>query len=91
MKVENKKIAFGLTNVFFAFEKVIAEMKKIQKYGGEIIPIMSKDTYTTDSKYYKSIDFIKDIEECSNRKIITVEKEAEEVEADILVIAPCCR
>lgn len=91
MKVEHKKIAFGLTDVFYTFEKVISEMKKIQKAGGEIIPIMSKDTYITNSKYYNSVDFIKDIEECSKRKIITLEDEVEKVDADILVIAPCSR
>lgn len=91
MKLVGKKIAFGLTSTFYAFKNTIKEMENIIAQGGEIIPIMPIDTYKTDSKYYKSEDFIKDIENVANRKIITKEEIADREEADILVIAPCCR
>ena len=91
MKIEGKRIAFGLTSTFYAFRNTINEMKNIATQGGEIIPIMPIDTYKTDSKYYKSIDFIKDIENITKKKIILMDEEADREEADILVIAPCCR
>lgn len=91
MKIKGKRIAFGLTNAFYTFKKTIEEMKNIVSEGGEIIPIMDFDTYSTNSKYGKTIDFIKNIETITNRKIITSEEVAEEIEADIMVIAPCYR
>ena len=83
MKLKDKRIAFGLTDSFFAFNKTIAEMKNLALEGAKIIPIMPLDTY--------KMEFIKEIEDISNRKIIIDEEEAEKVESDIMIIAPCSR
>ncbi len=52
---------------------------------------MSQNAYTTDSKFGTAKDFIKKIEEITNNKIINSMSEAEEIEADIMIIAPCSR
>jgi len=91
LKLKDKKIAFGLTSSFYAFKNTIEEMKNIIKMGGKIIPIMSKNAYTTDTKYYKAQELIKEIPRITNTEIIYKEEKAEEVEADIVVIAPCSR
>ena len=91
MKLKNKKIAFGLTSSFYTYKATINEIKKITSEGGEVFPIMSVGAYTTDSKYGKAKDFIKKIEDITNNKIINTMQEAEEVDSDILVIAPCSR
>ncbi len=91
MKLKNKKIAFGLTNAFYAFKATIAELSNIAIEGGEIFPIMSKDTYLVNNKFGNILDYASKIEEIAKRKIITSREEAERVEADIMVIAPCSR
>ena len=91
MKIKGKKIAFGLTSSFYAFKNTISEMEKIIKVGGEVIPIMSMSAYTTDSKFGNTSDFIERIENITKKKVINSILEAEEVEADIMVIAPCSR
>lgn len=91
MKLKDKKIAFGLTNVYYAFPNTIREIKNIIFEGGEVIPIMPIDTYKADNQYYDVSSFIKDIETITNKKIIISDIEAEKVEADIIVIAPCSR
>lgn len=83
MNLKDKKIAFGLTDVFYTFSNTILEMKKITENGGKLIPIIQKNE--------KYADFIKEIQEISNRIIIDSYEEAERIEADILVIAPCSR
>lgn len=88
MKLKDKKIAFGLTSTFYAFPNTIVEIKNIIHEGGEVIPIMPIETYYADKK---SENFIKDIEKITNKKIIIDEVEAEKIEADIIVIAPCSR
>ena len=91
MKIKNKKIAFGLTSSFYTYKSTISEIKKIIAEGGEVFPIMSIGAYTTDSKFGKAEDFIKKIEEITKKKIINTMQEAEELECNILVIAPCSR
>lgn len=91
MKLKDKQIAFGLTSCFYTFKNTIAEMKNIALEGGKIIPIMQNDTYTTDSKYGKALDFTRQIEKIANRKIIISKEEVEKIKMDITVIAPCSR
>ncbi len=91
MKIKNKKIAFGLTSSFYTYKATISEINKIVSEGGEVFPIMSVGAYTTDTKFGKAQDFIKKIEEITKKNIINTMQEAEEIESDILVIAPCSR
>lgn len=91
LKIKNKKIAFGLTSSFYTYKATISEIKKIVAEGGEVFPIMSIGAYTTDTKFGKAEDFIKRIENITKKKIINNMQEAEDVESDILVIAPCSR
>lgn len=91
MKIKNKKIAFGLTSAFYTYKATISEIKKIVSDGGEVYPIMSFGAYTTDSKFGKAIEFVNKIEDITRKKIIINMQEAEEIESDVLVIAPCSR
>lgn len=91
MKVKNKKIAFGLTSAFYTYKATISEIKKIVSDGGEVYPIMSFGAYTTDSKFGKAVEFVNKIEDITRKKIIINMQEAEEIESDVLVIAPCSR
>lgn len=89
MKVKNKKIAFGLTSSFYTFNATINEMEKIVSDGGEILPIMSKRAYFTDSRYGTANDFINRIEDITKNKIMISIEDIEGIDADIMVIAPC--
>lgn len=93
MELKGVKIGFCFTGIFYAFKNTIDEMKKIIKKGGEIIPIMSYNAYSTDSRFGKSKDFIDDIEKITGKKVIHTMQEAEYIydsyELDIMIIAPC--
>lgn len=91
MKLKDKKIAFGLTHAFYTFDKIIEQMKDIVLEGGEIFPIMPAITSQAHNKYGSIVDFVTKIEEITGKKIINDNVEAERVEADIMVIAPCSR
>ena len=92
MKLENKNIGFAFTGSFCTFKSTIAELKKISKICN-IIPIMSFNSYSLDTKFGKAIDFIKEIEEITGNKIIHTIQDAEPIGPknmlDILIIAPC--
>lgn len=91
LNIKDKKIAFGLTSSFYAFKDTIKEIEKIVSKGGDIFPIMSNGAFTTDSRFGKALDFIKEIEDITNKKVINNMEEAEEIDCDIMLIAPCSR
>lgn len=93
MKLEGKNIGFAFTGSFCTFEAVIKQLKKIADTGANILPIMSFNSYTLDTKFGTANDFIEKIENISQNKIIHTIQDAEPIGpkqlTDILIVAPC--
>ena len=94
MKLENLTIGLGITGSFCNFNEVkniIRDLKeqKVKK----IIPIVSENTKTLDTRFYKAKDFIAMLEAETNEKIIDTLVQAEPIGPknmiDIMVICPC--
>lgn len=87
-----KTIGFAFTGSFCTFEKTIIELKKLSKKYN-IIPIMSFNSYSLDTKFGKAIDFRNKIEEICENKILHTIQEVEPLgpkrKLDLLIIAPC--
>ena len=92
MKLNEKRIGFVMTGSFCTFRKTIDELKKIIKLGANVIPIMSENSYTMDTKFGKAKDFITEIEEITENKILHTVQEVEPIGPkdmlDILMVAP---
>ena len=92
MNIEGKRIGFVMTGSFCTFRKTIDELKKIVKLGAKVIPIMSENSYTMDTKFGKAEDFINEIEDITGTKILHTIQEVEPIGPkdmlDILVVAP---
>ena len=92
MNLEGKRIGFVMTGSFCTFRKTIDELKKIVKLGAKVVPIMSENSYTMDTKFGKVEDFIKEIEEITDTKILHTIQEVEPLGPkdmlDIMVVAP---
>ncbi len=95
MELKNKNIGYGFTGSFCTFRKSINELQKLVKLEANVYPIMSYNSYNLDTKFGKAQDFINEIEELTNKKIIHSIQEAEPIGPknmfDILIIAPCSR
>lgn len=93
MDVKNKKIGFILTGSFCTFSKTIPKIKELKNKGAEIIPIMSFNSYTMDTKFGKAQDFINEIQEITEKEIIHTIQDAEPIGpkrlTDIIIVAPC--
>lgn len=91
--MENLTVGFALCGSFCTFDKAINEINKLRKCGAEIIPIMSFNAYSTDTRFGKAIDFREKIENICGHKIISTISDAEPIGPkkllDILVIEPC--
>lgn len=92
MNLQGKRIGFVMTGSFYIFRKTIEELKKIVKLGAKIVPIMSENTYTLDTKLGKAEDFIKEVELITNTKILHTIQEVEPLGSkdmlDIIVVVP---
>ncbi len=92
MKIKDKRIGFVLTGSFCIFKHTIPQIKKIVEEGGIVIPIMSRNAYNMDTKFGTAQEFIKEIEEITNKEIIHTIQGAEPIGpkglTDILIIAP---
>ena len=61
LDLKGKRIGFVLTGSFGSFRKTIDELKKIVQLGVKIVPIMSENAYTMDTKFGKAQEFIDEI------------------------------
>ena len=93
MELCEKTVGFALTGSFCTYSKVIPEIQRLKSTGAKIIPIMSETSSSTDTRFGKAADFIKEIEEITENKVITSVWEAEPIGPkkllDALVVAPC--
>ena len=93
MELNGIKIGFVLTGSFCTFKKTIPKIKELINQGAQVLPIMSYNSYELDTKFGKAKDYISQIEEITNKKIIHTITEAEPIGpkklTDIMIIAPC--
>ena len=81
MTLDGKNIGYIFTGSFCTFRKSIDELKKIVKLIANVIPIMSYNSYTLDTKFGTANNFIKEIEDITGNKIIHTIQEAEPIRA----------
>ena len=95
MLLIGKKVGFALTASFCTFKKTIPQISRLIEEGAKVLPIMSFDSYSLDSKFGKAKDFIDKIEDITGEKIIHTIEEAEKIGpkylTDVMVVAPCSR
>ena len=91
--LEGVRIAYALTGSYCTFAESIATMKSLAEKGAVLIPIMSDNAYSTDTRFGTAEEFVGQIEAICSRAVIHTIKDAEPVGptkmADIMVVAPC--
>ena len=92
MQLEGKRIGFVFTGSFCTFKKTIEQLKKIMKLNAKVIPIMSEHSYTFDTKFGNAQDFINEIENITDEKVLHTIQDVEVLGPkdmlDIIVVAP---
>lgn len=86
-------IGFAFCGSFCTFSKAIEELQNLKNDGHNIIPIMSYNAYSTDTRFGKADYFRNRIEEICQNTIISTISDAEPIGPkklfDILIIEPC--
>ncbi len=93
MKLEGKNIGFAITGSFCTFDKIIKELENLKKEKANIIPILSANAATMDTRFGRAEDFVKKVVEITGNAPVLTIVDAEPLGPqgllDILIIAPC--
>ncbi len=91
--MNNIKVGYALTGSFCTFEKSLVQMEKLKQEGYDLIPIMSFNAYTFDTRFGKAEDFRDKIEKICGKEIISTITDAEPIGpkglTDVMVVLPC--
>ena len=86
-------VGFAMCGSFCTFKKVIPQIEELISLGFNVVPIMSGVSYSTDTRFGKAEDFIKQIKDITGKEIIHTISGAEPIGPkmllDALIIAPC--
>lgn len=93
MGLKGVKIGFALTGSFCTFSKVLPQIENLVNDGADVLPIMSENASSIDTRFGRSEDFIKKVKDITGKEIITTILGAEPIGPknilDIMVVAPC--
>ncbi len=88
-----KNIGFALSGSFCTFKEVVERILQLKDAGYNIIPVMSENSYTLDTRFGKASHWRNLIEEITENSIIHTIPDAEPIGPkkllDALIIAPC--
>lgn len=86
-------IGYAFTGSFCTLERSLSEFERLISEGCDLLPIMSENVYTTDTRFYKAEDFVKRVESLSSHPIVHTIIGAEplgpKTPLEYLIIAPC--
>lgn len=86
-------VGFAVCGSFCTFKTVFEEIKKLKKAGYEIVPVMSENSYSLDTRFGDAAHWREQFREITGNTIIHTIPQAEPIGPkkllDALVIAPC--
>ena len=86
-------IGFAMCGSFCTFSKAFEQMEELVRQGFDVIPIMSQNACTTDTRFGAAEDMVKRAESITGKKVLCTAVETEPIGpknmCDLLIIAPC--
>jgi len=86
-------IGYAICGSFCTHAASIKTLRYLRDSGADILPIVSETVFTTDTRFGKAEDLLKNMREICGRDIIHTVKDAEpigpSINLDYLIIAPC--
>ena len=87
------KIGFAVCGSFCTFSSAFEQMALLREAGHDMVPIMSFNASSIDTRFGKAADHLSHIESVCERKIIRTIEDAEPLgpreKLDLLIICPC--
>ena len=86
-------IGFAMCGSYCTFDKSLDQLEFLVEQGYDVIPIMSENAYSIDTRFGKSKDIVEKVEKLTGKKVIHTIKEAEPIGpkkmCDVILISPC--
>ena len=87
-----KTIGFAMCGSFCTFEKAVGQMEALS-HSYAILPLMSQNAYTTDTRFGKAADWVARLEQAAGREVLHTLVQAEPIGpkglVDAMVVCPC--
>ena len=87
------RIGYALCGSFCTLKKMTDQLERLAEIGYDLTPIMSENTYTTDTRFGKAEEFVQRVENICGKPVLHRISEVEPIGPkkllDLLVIAPC--
>ena len=91
--MKNITVGFAMCGSYCTFAKAIKAMEELVQLGYDVIPIMSENAFSVDTRFGKAADIAADVERITGKAVISDIKGAEPIGpkkmCDVLLIAPC--
>ena len=91
--MKNITVGYAFCGSFCTIKQSLNALKELAKENIKIRPIMSEIVYTTDTRFGKAEDLIKEVEELCGEKVIHTIAAAEPIGPknllDIIIVSPC--
>ena len=86
-------IGFAMCGSFCTFSKAFLQMQRLVDSGYKVIPIMSQNAYSTDTRFGRAEEMVKKAEEITGERVLHTSVQTEPLGpkkmCDLLIIAPC--
>lgn len=73
------RVGFALCGSFCTLSKAIAEMRELKAKGADILPIMSENAYSVDTRFGKAEEIVREIENICGKPVIHTITDAEPI------------
>ena len=87
------RIGCAMTGSFCTFKRVFTAWRELKSAGAELVPIMSFNAASMDTRFYPAAEAIAEFEEICGREVLRTIPQVEPIGPkkliDLLVIAPC--
>ncbi|MGX1193892.1 dipicolinate synthase subunit B [Metabacillus sp. SLBN-84] len=92
MKVQGKRIGFGLTGSHCTYDAVFPQIKRLIDEGADVMPVVTNTVKMTNTRFGEGAEWIKKIEELTGHKaidsILGAEPLGPKIPLDCMVVAP---
>lgn len=86
-------IGFAMCGSFCTFSKAFEQMQRLVDMGYDVIPIMSRNASTTDTRFGRAEEMVKKAEKITGKRVLSTSVDTEPIGpkdmCDLLLIAPC--
>lgn len=86
-------IGFAMCGSYCTHKYALAQLEKLAEKGYSILPVMSENVYSTDTRFGKAEELVKKVEDICGRSVIHTIVDAEpigpQMKLDAMIICPC--